>query len=236
MHPLTPDFGNTPVSSQRPPFDYEPAEQAVVPSVSVIVPYYNTGAIFAETVQSVQLQSLQSWEMVIVNDGSDDPQALQVLDGYRNADSRIRVIDLETNKGLPGARNAGVWAARGEYLFFLDSDDLIEPTALEKMAWCLDSYPEYAFCKGFTVCWRWSKPSNVLLDKMSPMRSLNVAQVICLLLMRIPRKRIMNSSGKPPAPWTRCAQTPGAGSPKTRKVLKIRQLQDDGRFRKYPSP
>jgi glycosyltransferase involved in cell wall biosynthesis len=123
----------------------------VPPAVSIITPYYNTGAIFLETAQSVLQQSLQQWEWLIINDGSDDEHALSVLNDYRGSDPRIRVIDLAENQGLPAARNAGLRRARSDLLFFLDSDDLIEPTALEKMAWCLESYPEFAFCKGRTV-------------------------------------------------------------------------------------
>jgi glycosyltransferase involved in cell wall biosynthesis len=150
-HPLTPDFSNSPVSPLRPRYHYQPAGDGARPAVSVIVPYYNTGELFHETARSVLGQSLQQWEMIVVNDGSQDPAALRVLDEYRDGDPRIRVLDLEANRGLPGARNAGLAAAQADKVFFLDSDDLIEPTALEKMAWCLDAYPEYAFCKGFTV-------------------------------------------------------------------------------------
>jgi glycosyltransferase involved in cell wall biosynthesis len=116
-----------------------------VPAVSIITAYYNTGPIFMETVQSVLAQSLQQWEWVIVNDGSDDRVALAALEPLRlGADPRIRVLD-QPNYGLPGARNAAVAASTAPLLFFLDSDDLIEPTALEKMASLLHSDPRPAF-------------------------------------------------------------------------------------------
>jgi len=119
--------------------------------VTIVTPYFNTGELFLETAQTVMNQSLQQWEWLIVNDGSNQEESLRVLDSYRGGDPRIRVVDLERNRGLPAARNAGLREARAPYVFFLDSDDLLEPTALEKTAWCLESYPEFAFAKGLTA-------------------------------------------------------------------------------------
>jgi glycosyltransferase involved in cell wall biosynthesis/GT2 family glycosyltransferase len=119
--------------------------------VSIITPYHNTGELFVETAQTVFGQSLQQWEWLIVNDGSDEPAALRTLDRYRQQDPRLQVIDLPTNQGPSAARNTALRQARASLVFFLDSDDLIEPTTLEKTAWCLESYPEFAFSKGLTV-------------------------------------------------------------------------------------
>ena len=132
-----------PLDPTQPRYGYRPAAPAP-PAVSIITPYYNTGPLFLETVRSVLRQSLQQWEWIIVNDGSDDPAALRVLLALRSADARIRVLD-QPNRGLPAARNAGVAASRAPLLFFLDSDDLIASTALEKLAWTLASYPQSAF-------------------------------------------------------------------------------------------
>jgi len=148
---FAPEFDNTPVSRERPRFTYIPQRVSQTPVVSLVTPYYNTGEIFLQTVQSVLQQSLQDWEWLIINDGSDKVEALKVLEDLRERDPRIRVIDLSRSKGPASARNVGIQHARGEFLFFLDSDDLIEPTALEKMAWLLESHPEFSFCKGFTV-------------------------------------------------------------------------------------
>jgi hypothetical protein len=96
-------------------------------------------------------QSLQQWEWLVVNDGSTDREALATLEPLRQGqDSRIRVID-QPNRGLPAARNAGVAASSAPLLFFLDSDDLIDPTALEKLAWLLHSYPGYAFATAWST-------------------------------------------------------------------------------------
>lgn len=146
-----PDFANTPVAPRRPHFDYLPREHGAPPAVTVVTPFYNTDEVFLETAQCVASQSLQQWEWLIINDGSDRPESLQILDTYRERDRRIRVIDMGKNRGLPAARNVGLREARAHSVFFLDSDDLLEPTALEKTAWCLESYPEFSFCKGLTV-------------------------------------------------------------------------------------
>ncbi|MDW8234665.1 MAG: glycosyltransferase family A protein, partial [Roseiflexaceae bacterium] len=112
--------------------------------MSIITPCYNTGAIFLDTIQSVLRQSLQQWEWIIVNDGSDNAATLRILALLRAVnDPRIRVIDQQ-NRGLPAARNAGVAASRAPLLFFLDSDDLLAPTALEQCAWSLASRPQSA--------------------------------------------------------------------------------------------
>ena len=151
MDPLAPDFANTPVSARRPRFDYLPAGDVASPAVSVITPFHNPGPVFEETAQALLRQSLQQWEWIIVSDHSNDTESAQLLTSYRDRDPRIRVIVLDRNQGPAAARNAGIARAQADLLFFLDADDLIEPTALEKTAWCLDSYPGYGFCKGRTV-------------------------------------------------------------------------------------
>ena len=96
-------------------------------------------------------QSFQAWEWLIINDGSTDPAALEVLNSYRGSDPRIGIIDHPENRGLSAARNTGFRAARTAYVVQLDSDDLLEPTAVEKWYWFLQSYPEYSFVKGYSV-------------------------------------------------------------------------------------
>ncbi|MCL5958749.1 MAG: glycosyltransferase, partial [Chloroflexi bacterium] len=146
-----PDYTNTPVSHSRPQFGYAPADPTVHPHVTIVTPFHNDGATFHETARSVLQQSFQQWEWLIVNDGSTEPESLAVLDCYRTADPRIRIIDHAHNKGPGAARNTGVQAARTEFIAQLDSDDLLEPTAVEKWRWFLECYPEYSFVKGYTV-------------------------------------------------------------------------------------
>ncbi len=151
IDPTNPNFTDTPVSSQRPPFGYAAADPNAAPAVSIITPFYNTGPIFHETARSVLQQSLQQWEWLIVNDGSTEPESLVILEQYRRCDPRIRVIDHEQNRGLSAARNTGYAAAQSDFVVQLDSDDLLEPTAVEKWFWFLTSYPEYSFVNGYSA-------------------------------------------------------------------------------------
>src|SRR5690606_2754056 len=91
IDPKAPDYSATPASSNRSRFDYVPARSGDDPAVSIVTPFFDTGEIFHETALSVTRQSLQQWEWLIVNDGSTDPGALDVLDQYRDRDHRIRV-------------------------------------------------------------------------------------------------------------------------------------------------
>lgn len=156
IDPRTPNFSSTPISEDRARFAYaaDPAAAGLPPAATIITPYFNTGPIFRETARSVLGQSLQQFEWIIVNDCSTDPQALAVLDEYRElarTDHRIRIIDHRVNHGLSAARNTGFREARTPYVFMLDSDDLVEPTTLEKCAWFLECNPSFSFAKGKTV-------------------------------------------------------------------------------------
>ncbi len=118
--------------------------------VSIITPYYNTGELFVETFVSVQAQSLQNWEWIIVDDGSPDRESVMRLDDIAKKDSRIKVI-RQVNGGTAAARNTGFRNSKGRYICLLDHDDMIEPTYLEKCAWFLDSNYEFAFCNSYSV-------------------------------------------------------------------------------------
>ena len=148
---IKPNYQETPAAESRPVFTYLPANPTDEPVVTIITPYYNTGFVFHETARTVLRQSFQAWEWLIINDGSTDPAALDVLNSYRASEPRIRVIDHLENRGLSAARNTGFREARTPYVVQLDSDDLLEPTAVEKWYWFLQSYPEYSFVKGYTV-------------------------------------------------------------------------------------
>lgn len=98
-------------------------------NVSVIVPVYNVQDYLAKCVDSVLSQTYEDFELILVNDGSKDSSP-EICDGYLQKDARIKVIHKE-NGGLSSARNAGLDVAKGKYIYFLDSDDYIEPDLLE---------------------------------------------------------------------------------------------------------
>lgn len=98
-----------------------------LPSVSVIVPAYNAQDTLARAVASALGQTHVEAEVVVVNDGSTDATT-SVAESMRARDARVRVIH-QPNRGLSAARNAGLDAARGEFVQFLDADDTLEPAA-----------------------------------------------------------------------------------------------------------
>lgn len=101
------------------------------PLVSVIIPVYNVEKYLSECLDSVVGQTLRNIEIICVNDGSPDGSAT-ILSAYAEKDSRIRIVNRE-NGGLSAARNSGFAVAEGEYIYFLDSDDLLECDALETL-------------------------------------------------------------------------------------------------------
>lgn len=96
--------------------------------ISVVIPVYNVEKYLAQCVDSVLDQTFQDFEIILVDDGATDSSGA-MCDEYAQKDARIRVIH-QPNGGLSAARNTGLSAASGEYIYFLDSDDYIEPTAL----------------------------------------------------------------------------------------------------------
>jgi glycosyltransferase involved in cell wall biosynthesis len=112
------------------------------PLVSVIIPAYNAARTLETTVQSVYGQSLQDFEIVIVDDGSKD-NTLEVAQRIAASDSRIKVV-AQSNSGAAAARNAGIKAAMGEYVAFLDADDLWLPQKLERQIALLNSEKDAA--------------------------------------------------------------------------------------------
>lgn len=104
-----------------------------MPRVSVVVPTHNRADLVCETIDSVLAQTYRDFEVIVVDDGSSD-ETPAVLAAYRD---RIRVI-RQPNQGVSSARNAGIGAATGEFVAFLDSDDLWLPTKLERQVALLD--------------------------------------------------------------------------------------------------
>ena len=98
--------------------------------VSIITPSYNSAKFIAETIQSVQNQTHQNWEMIIVDDGSSDETENVVLSIIEN-DKRIQFHKLNQNSGPAVARNTGIEKASGDYMTFIDADDIWFSTFIE---------------------------------------------------------------------------------------------------------
>ena len=99
--------------------------------ISVIVPVYNVEAYIAKCIESIQNQSYQHLEIILVDDGSTDDSG-DICDQYAAYDDRIKVIHQE-NGGISAARNTGIETANGDYITFVDSDDYIAPNMYEDM-------------------------------------------------------------------------------------------------------
>ena len=101
------------------------------PLVSIITPSYNSEQFITETIQSVQNQTYQNWEMIIIDDCSTD-QTANSIESFANKDSRIHLFQLKKNSGAGIARELALSKANGDYISFLDADDLWKPSKLEK--------------------------------------------------------------------------------------------------------
>lgn len=102
-------------------------------TISVIVPCYNAAAFIEDALVSLQAQTHKDWECLVVDDCSPD-QSVDIVEGIAKSDSRIRLLRLAVNQGPSGARNAGLSAARGEWVTLLDADDLYEPDRLQHLS------------------------------------------------------------------------------------------------------
>ncbi|MEM6611256.1 MAG: glycosyltransferase family A protein [Cyanobacteria bacterium P01_C01_bin.72] len=109
-----------------------------MPQVSVVIAAYNLMAYLPETIANVLQQTFSDFEVIVVDDGSTDNTAQWI---EQITDPRVRLISQE-NQGLSGACNTGVINARGEYIAFLDADDLWEKTKLAQQVEILDQQPE----------------------------------------------------------------------------------------------
>jgi glycosyltransferase involved in cell wall biosynthesis len=113
------------------------------PRVSVIIPTYNRTALVAEAVASVLAQTWRDFELLVVDDGSTD-HTLEVLSPFRE---EIKLLRRRTRRGVAAARNLGLAAARGEWLAFLDSDDLWFPEKLARQMAYLARHPQILICQ-----------------------------------------------------------------------------------------
>lgn len=101
------------------------------PTVSVIMPAYNAGKYISEAVRSVKSQSCRSWELIIIDDCSGDDTA-DIAAAFSAADPRIKLCRNKTNVGVKRSRERALEAARGEWIAFLDADDIWEDDKLQK--------------------------------------------------------------------------------------------------------
>ncbi|MBR3622514.1 MAG: glycosyltransferase [Selenomonadaceae bacterium] len=107
--------------------------------VSIIIPVYNTEKYIAECLESVISQELKDFEILCIDDASTD-NSPEIMRKYTEKDKRIRIITLQKNGGQAAGRNLGMKNAEGEYVYFLDSDDMLQEGALQSMCSLIDQY------------------------------------------------------------------------------------------------
>ena len=112
--------------------------ESKTPTVSVVIPVYNAEAHIRDCLDSIRAQTLPQWEAILIDDGSKDSSG-RILDEAAERDPRFRVIHQE-NGGVSRARNAGIEAATGKYLLFVDADDLVTPEYFAEMVGAAETY------------------------------------------------------------------------------------------------
>jgi len=115
--------------------------------ISIITPAYNAAKYISQTINSVLEQTYENWELIIVNDCSMDNTA-DIVRQFITKDSRIKLIEHKKNSGVAYARNTAIAAAVGDYIAFLDSDDLWMPDKLQKQ---IDFMLEYQYVLTYTA-------------------------------------------------------------------------------------
>src|SRR5690606_5147714 len=121
--------------------------------LSVVVPIYNVAPYLGECLSSIANQYYRDLEVIMVDDGSSDDSAA-IAEKFADADPRFRLI-RQPNRGLGAARNTGVSHATGDYLMFVDSDDVIPPYAAELLITAIEqSGSDFACGNVFRLTWR----------------------------------------------------------------------------------
>ncbi len=121
-----------------------------MPKVSIILPVKNQEKYIEEALISVFEQSVTDFELIVINDGSNDATEKKIHN-FRT-DSRLRLIDLPKSRGIVNALNIGLNAAKGEYIARMDGDDIMSPDRIEKQLKFMESKPDIDLCGSAVTC------------------------------------------------------------------------------------
>lgn len=119
--------------------------------VSIIMPMYNAGKFLSKSIESVLEQTYQNWELLLIDDGSND-DSIDIALAFMEKDSRIFLLKNEQNMGIAKTRNKGIEASKGQYIAFLDSDDLWLPNKLEVQIKWMEEKKLLFTCSSYFVC------------------------------------------------------------------------------------
>lgn len=126
-------------------------------NVSIVVPIYKIEQFLPECINSILAQTYQDWECILVDDGSPDNSS-RIADEYAARDKRIKAIHVP-NGGVTAARRIGVDCAKGEWVFFVDGDDRVEPDGLRQLVEYADQHPDTDIIEGSYL---WFFPDNTV--------------------------------------------------------------------------
>lgn len=112
-----------------------------IPLVSIIFPVYNVEDYIAQSTQSVLTQSYQNIELIIIDDCGND-RSISIAEEVCKGSENVRILHHDRNRGLSIARNTGLDAARGEWIFFMDSDDLLDKDCISVLVSLAERYPD----------------------------------------------------------------------------------------------
>ncbi len=121
------------------------------PVVSIISSFFNAHKYFEDTYQSIINQTFQNFEWIIVDDCSTEPEAVALFQSLPARCAKIKTFTHQTNRGVSAGRNTAIAHATGKYLFFIDLDDLLDTTCIEKCVLFLETHPEFSFVNSYSV-------------------------------------------------------------------------------------
>ena len=113
------------------------------PKITVIIPCYNSGRFLLRSVESILSQTYKNFELLIINDGSNDKITLSIIEKYKRS-KKIKILN-QKNYGLSSARNLGIKSSKTKFLLMLDADDWIAPETLETFYEFLNKYKNYKY-------------------------------------------------------------------------------------------
>lgn len=162
--------GKRVAAQQRENMDVQPAEQIVLserPKISIVMPVYNVKERFLrDAIESVRMQTYDNWELCIVDDASTKPYIRPILEKYAASDSRIKVKFSKINQYISAASNKAIKMCTGDYIAFLDNDDMLCPNALLMCADWLNRHRETSFL--YTDNYTIDETNNILGKMLKP--------------------------------------------------------------------
>lgn len=172
--------------------------------VSIIIPCYNSEAYLNECMASVIAQTFEDFEAILIDDGSSDHTA-EIALGWAQRDARVRVLKQE-NRGVSAARNLGLCHAQGEWVTFVDSDDLLMPHALETMLSAADETVDMVVCAHRTFTQdghtqtvipesRWMDKRGEAKRRAVALRLIEGDQVLNIMCNKLHRRALLEREG-----------------------------------------